>query len=156
MTSFTFQQLKSELQQTSMGLGGLTIILFLFLIVSGTLLALFYNPQPEETYKSMAAIMDGPFTSLIRNFHFWTADLFLFVLFLHMTRVALTKPSGKPRRYAWWLGLGLLIMVGAEMLIGTFLRADQESQEAYSHFFIGTNAIVAKYIPPVSILIDFF
>ena len=139
-----------------MVLGGLIIILFLFLIVSGTLLALFYNPQPEETYKSMAAIMDGPFTSLIRNFHFWTADLFLFVLFLHMTRVALTKPSGRPRRYAWWIGVGLLILVSAEMLIGTFLRADHESLEAYAHFFLGVTGIVAAYIPFISVIADFF
>ena len=151
-----FTKIKSELQQTGLVLGGLLGILLVYLLVSGMMLAMFYTPRSEEAYQSVVAISEGPITSFIRNFHYWSSDLFIFILFLHMTRVALTKPSGAPRRYAWWLGLGLLLMVGAEMLIGTFLRGDQEALEAYSHFFIGTNAIVAKYVPQVGILIDFF
>ena len=149
-------RIKSELQQTGIVLGGLLMILLVYLVVSGTVLAMFYNTRPEEAYQSVVAISSGPVTSFIRNFHYWSSDLLIFILFLHMTRVALTKPSGAPRRYAWWVGAGLLLMVGAEMLIGTFLRGDQEALEAYSHFFIGTNAIVAKYVPQVGILIDFF
>src|SRR3989338_9301402 len=150
------QKLTLELRQVSIVLGGLLVLFFLTLITTGILLSFFYNPQPEETYRSMTAIVENPTTSFIRNLHFWTADLFLFMLFLHMTRVALTKPSGKPRRYAWWIGIGLLIMVSAEMLIGTFLRADHESLEAYSHFFLGVTGIVAAYIPFISVVADFF
>ncbi len=143
-------------RQASMVLGGLLIILLLFLIFSGILLSLFYNPAPERAYESMFAISNGGFMSLVRNFHYWASDALLFVIFLHMTRVALTKPSGKPRRYAWWLGVGLLILVGTEMLVGTFLRADQESYEAYTHFFLGTNAILAKYFYIVTAFANFF
>src|SRR3989338_7979436 len=151
-----FQKIKSELQQTGTILGGVLIALFVLLILSGIVLGLFYNPSPEGTYQSMVDIMGGWFTAFIRNFHFWAADAFLFTLFLHMTRVALTKPSGKARRYAWWVGLGMLIMVGAEMLLGTFMRGDQEALEAYSHFFIGTTGIVATYMPFVTVVTDFF
>lgn len=151
-----FQKLKSELQQTGTVLGGLLMVLLLFLILSGTVLALFYSSQPEETYQSMVTIMGHPLLAFIRNFHFWAADIFLFTLFLHMTRVALTKPSGRARMYAWWVGIGMLILVGAEMLLGTFMRGDQEALEAYSHFFIGTTGIVAKYMPYTGIITDFF
>lgn len=150
------QKIKSELQQTGTILGGVLIALFLLSILSGILLSLFYSTQPEETYQSMITIMGHPVTAFIRNFHFWTADALLFVLFLHMTRVALTKPSGRARRYAWWVGLGMLIMVGAEMLLGTFMRGDQEALEAYAHFFIGTTGIVAAYMPFVTVVTDFF
>ena len=150
------QKLTLELRQVSIVLGGLLVLFFLTLITTGILLSFFYNPQPEETYRSMTAIVDNPFTSFIRNLHFWTTDLFLFTLFLHMTRVALTKPSGKPRRYAWWIGVGLFIMVSAEMLLGTFLRGDHESLEAYSHFFLGVTGVVGGYLPFVSVITDFF
>lgn len=149
-------KIKSELQQFSLVLGGLLIILLIYSILSGMLLSMFYSPAPESAYESVELINNSPVVSFFRNFHFWAADILVFVLFLHMTRVALTKPSGRPRRYAWWLGVGLLIMIGAEMLIGTFLRADQESQEAYAHFFIGTSNIVAGYLPFVTLLTNFF
>lgn len=152
----TLRKLQIEFQQIGIVLGGLIALLFFLLIATGILLSFFYNPQPEETYRSMSAIVDGSLTSFIRNLHFWTTDLFLFVLFLHMTRVALTKPSGKPRRYAWWIGIGLFIMVSAEMLLGTFLRGDHESLEAYSHFFLGVTGVVGGYLPFVSVIADFF
>ena len=151
-----FKHLKSELEQTGALLGGLLIMLLFFTAASGVFLALFYNTQPEETYRSMIAIMDNPFTAFLRNFHYWSADLLIFSLFLHITRVALTKPSGKPRRYAWWIGTGLLMLVGAEMLLGTFLRGDQESIEAYTHFFVSTTGIVANYLPFITVVTDFF
>ncbi|MDO8557579.1 MAG: cytochrome b N-terminal domain-containing protein [bacterium] len=152
----TIQKIKSELQQTGTVLGGLLMVLLLLLIVSGIVLSLFYSAQPEETYQSMITIMGNPITAFVRNFHAWASDIFLFTLFLHMTRVALTKPSGKARRYAWWIGVGMLIMVSAEMLIGTFMRGDQEALEAYSHFFIGTTGIVASYMPYTEFVTDFF
>src|SRR5690242_15284111 len=101
-----FAKIKTELQQTGTVLGGLLIALLGLLIISGTLLAFFYDPRPESAYQAMVAIGGNPYLAFIRNFHFWASDVFLFTLFLHMTRVALTKPSGKARRYAWWLGVG--------------------------------------------------
>lgn len=151
-----FSKVKSELQQTGTVLGGLLLAILVMLLVSGTILAFFYEPHSAQTYQGMVDIAGNPLLSFVRNFHFWSSDIFLFTLFLHMTRVALTKPSGKPRRYAWWIGLGLLIMVGAEMLLGTFLRGDQEAFEAYSHFFLGTTGIVARYVPFVTWITDFF
>ena len=133
------------------------MIAFLFYsTMSGIILSFFYDPAPEKAYESMQSIVGIPLLAFTRNFHYWSGDLLLFVLFLHVTRVALTKPVGSARRYAWWFGTGLLFLVGAEMLIGTFLRGDQEAYEAYSHFFVGTNAIVANYFPAITILTDFF
>lgn len=152
----TLNNLRSELQQTGMILGGLLMMLLIFTIVSGIFLALFYNSQPEETYNSVVLIAGNPYTAFIRNFHYWATDLLIFTLFVHMTRVALTKPTGTPRRYAWWLGVTLLIMVGVEMLLGTYLRGDQESIEAYSHFFLGTTGVMADYLPFVTVITDFF
>jgi len=151
-----FQKLKAELQQTGTVLGGALMVLFVFLIVTGILLAFFYNSRPEDAYQGMVWVASNPYTAFIRNFHFWCADVFLFILFLHMTRVALTKPSGRARRYAWWIGIGLLILTGAEMLLGTFLRGDQEALEAFSHFFVGTTGIVAPYQPSITMVTDFF
>lgn len=151
-----FTRIKLELMQTGIILGGVVLSLLIFSLGSGVLLSFFYNPNPAETYYSMAVIAANPVKAFIRNFHFWSSDLLLFVLFLHLTRVALTKPSGKMRRYAWWVGVGLFIMIFAQMLIGTFLRGDQEAYEAYSHFFIGTTVIVSKYIPFITLITDFF
>lgn len=152
----TLEKIRSELQQTGTVLGGLLIALLLFLIVSGIVLSLFYSPHPDEVYQSMVAIAGNPIIDFARNFHFWAADVFLFTLFLHMTRVALTKPSGRARRYAWWVGVGMLIMVGAEMLLGTFMRGDEEALEAYAHFFIGTTGIVAGFVPYTELITGFF
>ena len=145
-----------NIRQLTVVMGGLMLALLIFLLGSGIALSLFYNPQPELTYKSMVDIVEHPAKSFIRNFHYWSSDLLLLVLILHMTRVALTKPSGKPRRYAWWIGTGLLFFIGLEALLGTFLRGDHESTEAYSHFFLGVTGIAANYFPFVNIITDFF
>src|SRR3990172_5919136 len=154
--ALSIQKIRSELQETGLVLGGMIIVLFTFLIASGIVLSLFYNPNPEDTYQSMVWITENPFIGFVRNFHYWSSDILLFILFLHMTRVALTKPSGRARRYAWWLGVGLLIFVSAEMLLGTFLRGDEEALEAFSHFFIGNTLIVANYLPGVYYITAFF
>ncbi len=147
---------KPQLQHASLLLGGLLLVAFVILLFSGVILSLFYDPTPQGAHESMGAIVASGGTAFIRNLHFWAADAFLFILFLHFTRVALTKPSGRARRIAWLFGIILFLLVSAEMLAGTFLRGDQEAYEAYSHFFLGTSGIVAAYFPPAQILVDFF
>ncbi len=147
---------KPQLQHASLLLGGLLPVVFVILLFSGVILSFFYDPTPQGAHESVGAIVASGGTAFIRNLHFWAADAFLFILFLHFTRVALSKPSGRARRIAWLFGIVLFLTVSAEMLAGTFMRGDQEAYEAYSHFFLGTSGIVATYFPPAQILVDFF
>ncbi|HSE35542.1 MAG TPA: cytochrome b N-terminal domain-containing protein [Candidatus Paceibacterota bacterium] len=145
--SALMEQLFARVRQSGVIIGGVLLVLLLLSFASGIVLAFFYNPSPAGVYESMRTIVGVPLLAFIRNIHYWSSDLLVFLLFLHMTRVAITKPTGRARKYAWWFGVAFLFVIGIEMTIGRFLRADQEAFDAYTHFFLGTSGIVAGYIP---------
>src|SRR3989338_11101527 len=92
------QNVITQLKQTGIILGGILIALLFYSTMSGIILSFFYDPAPGKAYESMQSIVGIPLLAFIRNFHYWSSDLLLFVLFLHVTRVALTKPVGSALR----------------------------------------------------------
>lgn len=156
MTPSFSEQIFTRIRQMGVVIGGVLLLLLIGSFVSGIVLSFFYVPSPDGVYQSMQMIVGVPLLSFIRNFHYWSSDLLVFLLFLHMTRVALTKPTGQSRKYAWWFGVVFLFVIGIEMTIGRFLRADQEAYDAYTHFFLGTSGIVAGYVPFAADIANFF
>jgi cytochrome b6 len=65
-------------------MGGMTLFLFGIQVLTGILLLLYYRPSSEEAFESVQFIVTKvPFGWLIRNLHSWSANLLVFVLFLH-------------------------------------------------------------------------
>lgn len=115
-------------------LGGITLMGFIILIVTGIYLAQFYHPDPADAHDSVVYIITGaPLGDLIRSVHFWTAQIVVVTVLLHMLRVLFTGAYKRPREINWYVGLGLLAITLGLAFTGTVLKMDQEGLEALGH-----------------------
>ena len=116
-------------------LGGMTMTSFGLLVVSGILLAQFFNPTPEGANRSVHFLMDQVYLGwFIRGIHFWAGEILTITIILHMIRVFYTASYKKPREINWLIGVGLLGLMVTLMFTGTVLKWDQEGYEALDHF----------------------
>ncbi len=112
----------------SFGLGGMAVVLLIMLFTTGILLKFFYLPFPDRAYESVVYLKDNVvFGSLIRNIHFWSANLLVIITFLHFLRVFFTSAFHPPRRSNWLIGLGLFLTVLLFNFSGYLLPWDQLS-----------------------------
>lgn len=129
----------------SFGLGGLSIMLFVMLALTGMLLMFSYTPTPDGAYSSMETLQTEVWLGqFIRNVHHWSANLMLILVTLHLLRVFYTAAFHPPREFNWVLGLLLLLLVAASNFTGYLMPWDQLSYWAVT---IGTSMI--NYIPLV-------
>ena len=106
--------------------GGITYLLFMILVVTGVLLALFYRPSVQEAYPSIQHIVsDVSFGWLIRDLHVWSANLIVLAVLAHMGRVYFAAAYKPPRETNWLVGLLLLFIVLAFGATGYLLPWDQ-------------------------------
>jgi quinol-cytochrome oxidoreductase complex cytochrome b subunit len=125
------------------GLGGMALLLFFILVVTGALLLFVYEPNADRAYASVTALDDDvPFGGFLRAVHHWAGNGFLIVSLLHLLRVFYTGAFLPPRRFNWNLGLVLLGIVMAGNFTGYLLPWDQLSYWAVT---IGTGML--QYIP---------
>ncbi len=123
-------------------LGEIALNSFVVLLLSGTYLALFFDPSMAEVE------YQGPFQNLrgiemsrayestlelsfevrgglfIRQVHHWAALLFVAALVAHMFRTFFTGAFRKPRETNWSIGVTIAILAGLEGLTGYSLPDD--------------------------------
>jgi quinol-cytochrome oxidoreductase complex cytochrome b subunit/mono/diheme cytochrome c family protein len=129
----------------TLGAGGLAVFLSLVLLVTGLLEMYFYVPSPEQAAISVETITTlVPFGNLIRNLHFWSAQLLVVVMTIHLLRVVLTGAYAPPRRFNFLIGLGLLAFILLLDFTGYILRWDEGIRWA---LVVGANLL--KTIPAV-------
>jgi quinol-cytochrome oxidoreductase complex cytochrome b subunit len=115
----------------------------LVLVVTGALEMFYYVPTPDEAARSVQVISYlVPFGGLVRNLHFWAAQLLLIVSAIHLARVVFTGAYAPPRRFNYLLGLALFVLAILLDFTGYILRWDQGIQWA---LVVGTNLL--KTIP---------
>ncbi|ATE53032.1 cytochrome bc1 complex cytochrome b subunit [Actinosynnema pretiosum] len=131
-------------------LGEIALYSFIILLLSGTYLALFFDPSMQEvTYNGSFVNLQGiemsrAFEStlninfevrgglFVRQVHHWAALLFMAAIVVHMFRIFFTGAFRRPREINWVIGI-LLFMLGAiegflgyslpdDLLSGTGLR----------------------------------
>ena len=108
------------------GLGGMAVLLVLLQIATGILLMLVYEPSPGKAYESILILQnDVVFGQYIRNIHYWSANILVVVVFLHLLRVYFTGAFYRPRQFNWILGSCLLFFVLASNFTGYLLPWDQ-------------------------------
>jgi len=106
--------------------GGLSYLLFMFLIASGVLLAFYYRPSVDEAYHSVQYITtEVPFGWLLRDLHVWSANLVVIALMAHMARVFFAGAYKPPRETSWLIGVLLLFGMLAFGATGYLLPWDQ-------------------------------
>ena len=94
-------------------LGGISFLAFIILVISGTVLGLYYVPggegTPSPAYLSMEFIMvDLPFGYIMRSIHHWGTHFMVASVFLHMCRVYFTGAYRNPRELNWLIGVALM------------------------------------------------
>ncbi len=123
-------------------LGEIALYSFLFLVASGTYLALFFVPDTSETvyqgsyvplqgaqvsqaYASAVHLSyDVPAGLLLRQAHHWAALVFVAAILVHLLRVFFTGAFRKPRDVNWVIGLTMLTLAILEGFAGYSLPDD--------------------------------
>jgi cytochrome b6 len=92
--------------------GGMSLFLFGIQVGTGILLLLYYRCSATEAFESVQFIMTRvPFGWLIRSIHSWSANLLIFVLFIHMFSVFFLRAYRRPRELTWVSGALLLFLM---------------------------------------------
>src|SRR5262245_18825681 len=118
-------------------LGSATLTAFIVQAVTGSILAMYYKPDPDKAYESIQFITnDLAWGWLVRGMHRWGASVFIILLFLHMGRVFLFSAYKYPRELNWLIGVLLLALGMFEGFTGYLLPWDQT---AYWATVVGIN-----------------
>lgn len=125
-------------------LGEVALYSLVVLVITGTFLALYFDPSMAETHYPQDALpvtmrgmeMSTAFAStlhisfhvpgglVVRQMHHWAALLFMAAIVTHMMRVFFTGAFRKPREINWLLGFTLLLLGLAAGLTGYSLPDD--------------------------------
>lgn len=123
-------------------LGGITAVGFVILVITGILLTQWYDPFPDAANKSIQYIMTRVYLGrFIRGMHYWTAQIVIISVALHLLRVLLTASYKRPREMNWIIGLLLLGAMVGLFYTGTVLKWDQEGYEALEHTTAAANLL---------------
>ncbi|NIJ11854.1 ubiquinol-cytochrome c reductase cytochrome b subunit [Saccharomonospora amisosensis] len=122
--------------------GELALYSFVVLVVSGTYLALFFDPSmTETTYRGSYTFLQGLEFSrayatsldisfevrgglLVRQVHHWTALIFVAAIVTHMGRIFFTGAYRRPRELNWLIGVFLLALAILEGFLGYSMPDD--------------------------------
>jgi quinol-cytochrome oxidoreductase complex cytochrome b subunit len=109
-------------------LGSATLTAFLVQVITGIILAMYYQPGPTTAYPSIQRITNDLWGGwLVRGMHKWGASLFVILMFMHMGRVFLFGAYKYPRELNWIIGVALLASGLLEGFTGYLLPWDQTS-----------------------------
>lgn len=121
----------------------MAVVLVFVQLATGILLSFAFEPTPSGAYTSILALQsETPFGQLIRNIHYWSANLLVLIIFLHMLRVFFTGAFHAPRQINWligWMMYGIILFAN---FTGYLLPYDQL---AYWAVTVATGML--EYIP---------
>lgn len=127
------------------GLGGLSAILLVFLVLTGVLLEMNYTPRPPQAYLDILNLRTNVwFGDLIRSLHHWSGNLLIVAAVLHLLRVFFTGGHRPPRELNWLIGVAMLLLIMGANFTGYLLPWDQL---AFWAITVGTS--IVEYIPLV-------
>ena len=110
LSELTNEPVPHHLKHWWFALGGTPAYLFVVQIVTGILLAFYYQASSQTTYESVRYITeDAAFGWYIRGVHKWAATLMIAAVVLHQMRVFFTGAYRRPRELNWLVGMALLL-----------------------------------------------
>jgi quinol-cytochrome oxidoreductase complex cytochrome b subunit len=127
----------------TMGLGVISLSLFIILGATGFLLMFYYVPSVEQAHNRMLDLSGTvAFGTLLRNMHRWGAHAMVAVVMLHLCRVFYTGSYRAPREFNWIVGVVLFLLTLVASFTGYLLPWDQL---AFWAITVGT--AIAGYAP---------
>ena len=128
LRDLTNEPVPNHLKRWWFCLGGTPAYLFVVQIVTGILLAFYYQGSAASAYDSVRRITNEiEFGWFIRSVHMWGATLMIATLILHQMRVYFTGAYRKPREINWMIGMFLLVCVLTTGFTGYTLVYEQLS-----------------------------
>ena len=110
LRELTNEPVPNHLKRWWFALGGTPAYLFVVQIVTGILLAIYYQPAADTAYESVRYITEeAAFGWFVRSLHKWGATFMIAAVILHQMRVYFTGAYRKPREINWMVGMCLLI-----------------------------------------------
>jgi quinol-cytochrome oxidoreductase complex cytochrome b subunit len=98
-------------------LGGLVLSAFIFEVITGALIALYYTPSDPYT-STTYLISKVPYGALLFSLHSWGAYVMVFLLLVHMTRNFVVGAYRPPRELMWIVGTILAGLTLTEAYLG--------------------------------------
>ncbi|MDP6814962.1 MAG: cytochrome b N-terminal domain-containing protein [Alphaproteobacteria bacterium] len=105
--------------------GGISLFIIFLQIVTGVVLAFFYEPDPKMATKSIEYLSNEvPYGWLVRNMHRWGSTLLIATIFTHMVTVFYRKAYRQPRELNWISGVLQFLVVFLLLTTGIILPWD--------------------------------
>lgn len=109
LRELTNEPVPNHLKRWWFCLGGTPAYLFLVQIVTGILLAFYYQSAPSTAYESVRYITEeARYGWYLRGLHKWGATLMVASVILHQLRIYFTGAYRAPRELNWLIGMALL------------------------------------------------
>ena len=125
------------------GLGGLSALLLMLLVITGVFLQMNYTPSPSQAYYDILALRTNTwYGDLLRNVHHWSGNLLVVVSVLHLLRVFFTGGHRRPRATNWIVGIIMLLLLLGANFTGYLLPWDQ-----LAFWAITVGSSILTYIP---------
>lgn len=125
------------------GLGGLSALLLMVLVITGVFLQMNYTPSPSQAYYDILALRANTwYGDLLRNLHHWSANLLVITSILHLLRVFFTGGHRRPRTTNWIVGVVMLLLLLGGNFTGYLLPWDQ-----LAFWAITVGSSILTYIP---------
>lgn len=126
-------------------IGGTPAYLFVIQIISGVLLAFYYQPARSTAYESIQYINNHlSYGWYLRGIHKWAATLMIAAVILHQMRVYFTAAYRRPRELNWMIGMCLLMCT---LILGFTGYSLVYEQLSYWGATVGAN--IADSVPVV-------
>jgi len=110
LRELTNEPVPNHLKRWWFALGGTPAYLFVIQIVTGILLAFYYEAAPQRAFESIQYITkEAAYGWYFRSLHKWGATFMIAAVILHQTRVYFTAAYRRPRELNWVIGMGLLL-----------------------------------------------
>ncbi len=110
LQELTNEPVPNHLKRWWFALGGTPAYLFVVQIVTGILLAFYYQSSTGSAYESVRYITEeARFGWYLRSMHKWAATLMIAAVILHQMRVYFTAAYRRPRELNWVIGMSLLM-----------------------------------------------
>jgi ubiquinol-cytochrome c reductase cytochrome b subunit len=107
--------------------GSLLLVLLVLLFLSGAFMAFNYTPAPGSAYDSVDySLFDLPFGDVIKGIHYYSWNLLLIVMGLHLIRAFILGAYKTPRQLVWGSGLLILMTLPLFIITGDLLPWDQK------------------------------
>ena len=110
LRELTNEPVPHHLKRWWFAIGGTPAYLFVVQVVTGILLAVYYESSTRTAYESVRYITEeAAFGWYLRGLHKWGATLMIAAVILHQMRVYFTGAYRKPRELNWMVGMTLLM-----------------------------------------------